>query len=48
MQAGPNDLEGRPTEIPDNDIDVLGTEVAYTEPLNTAALVSTGKFNGSV
>ena len=37
MQAGPNDLFGQPTEIPDNDIDVLGTEVAYTEPLNLPA-----------
>ena len=36
MQAGPNDDFGQPTEIPDNDIDVLGTEVAYTCLLYTS------------
>ena len=45
MQAGPNDDFGRPTEIPDNDIDVLGTEVAYTEPLNLPADTSAAVFN---
>ena len=45
MQAGPDDEFGQPTEIPDNDIDVLGTEVAYTEPLNLPVDTSAAVFN---